>query len=83
MIFALILALHDIVFETYDCVLQYVQFSANSHTFQINNYFVKYRYITCNGIFTFFTYLKSCLCCFESFLSCHLLLCLTKYHIIV
>ena len=25
-----------ILYETYDCVLQYVQFTANSHNFQIN-----------------------------------------------
>ena len=81
--FALILALHYILYETYDCVLQYVQFSANSHNFQINNYFVRNKYITCNRIFTIFTYLQSCLCQFESFLSCHLLLCHPKYHIIV
>ena len=39
-IFALNLALHDILYETYDCVLQDVQFSANSHNFQINSYSV-------------------------------------------
>ena len=81
--FALILALHYILYETYDCILQYVQFSANSHNFQTNNYFIKYRYITCNRIFTIFTYLQSCLCQFESFLSCHLPLCHPKFHIIV
>ena len=83
MIFALFLALHDILYETYDCILQYVQFSANSHNFQINNYLINYRYITYNITFTLFIYFQSCPCPFESFLSCHLLLCLPKYHIIV
>ena len=31
------IAFYYILYETYDCVLQYVQFSANSHNFQINN----------------------------------------------
>ena len=30
---------NDILYETYDGVLQYVQFSAYSHNFQINNIF--------------------------------------------
>ena len=38
--------MHDILYETYDYVLQYVQFSANSHNFQINNYFIDHGYIT-------------------------------------
>ena len=27
---------NDILYETYDCNLQYVQFTANSHNFQTN-----------------------------------------------
>ena len=57
-------------------------FSANSHNFQINNYLIDYNFITYNTIFTFFTYLQSCPCQFENFLSCHLLY-LPKCHIIV
>ena len=30
---------NDILYETYDSVLQYVQFSAYSHNFQTNNIF--------------------------------------------
>ena len=30
---------NNILYETYDSVLQYVQFSAHSHNFQINNLF--------------------------------------------
>ena len=30
---------NDILYETYDSVLQHVQFSAYSHNFQINNIF--------------------------------------------
>ena len=30
---------NNILYEIYDCILQYVQFSANSHNFQTNNIF--------------------------------------------
>ena len=39
---------NDILYETYDSVLQYVQFSAHSHNFQINNIF---SLSTNNGIY--------------------------------
>ena len=35
---------NDILYETYDSVLEYVQFSAHSHNFQINNLFNLSRY---------------------------------------
>ena len=35
---------NDILYETYDSVLQYVQFSAYSHNFQTNNNFSLSRY---------------------------------------
>ena len=31
--------LHNSVYETYDCILQYVNFPAYSHNFQTNNMF--------------------------------------------
>ena len=58
---------NDILYETYDSVLQYVQFSAYSHNFQTNN---KFSLSINNGIyytinlyiaFIYFTYLQTCL----------------------
>ena len=43
---------NDILYETYDCILQYVQFSAYSHNFQINNIF---RLSSNNGIYYIYT----------------------------
>ena len=43
---------NNILYETYDCVLQYVQFSAYSHNFQINNIF---SLSSNNGIYYIYT----------------------------
>ena len=59
---------NDILYETYDSVLQYVQFSAYSHNFQINNIFslssndgIYYVYQLNYNNYIYLTYLQTCL----------------------
>ena len=49
---------NDILYETYESVLQYVQFSAYSHNFQTNNIF---SLSSNNRIYLHITYLQTCL----------------------
>ena len=42
---AIIYFTFNILYETYDCILQYVHFSANSHNFHINTFTIIFDYI--------------------------------------
>ena len=42
---AIIYFTFNILYETYDCILQYVHFSANSHNFHINTFTTIFDYI--------------------------------------